>query len=236
MTPLFPTSRQLLLCLARDWDAPRGYLQRYERSSAEGWVAVGRAVPVTLGRAGLAWGRGLHPSMPGRQKEEGDARAPAGVFGIGSLFGYAGADSVLARAAKLPYRCATEDLKCIDDPLSVHYNCLVDQSLSLADWVSCEAMLRDDARYELGVVVEHNVEPAVAGCGSCIFMHVWAAPGVPTAGCTAMSLEDIGEIATWLDGSALPLLVQLPWLEYENLRQAWGLPLLAGSGLGEEQG
>ena len=221
----FSTSRQLLLCLAADWDAPLGRLQRFERSPAGGWGAVGPVLPVTLGRAGLAWGRGLHPVLPGRTKREGDGRAPAGAFAITAVFGYSAPDSPFARAAKLPYRWATRDLKCIDDPASAHYNRMLDQSsLASPDWASCEDMLRSDQRYVVGAVVAHNAAPPVAGCGSCIFLHVWEAPGMPTAGCTAMSLADMSEIAGWLDGAAVPVLVQLPQVEYEGLREAWGLP------------
>ena len=35
------------------------------------------------------------------------------------------------------------------------------------------------------------------------------------------------EIAGWLDGAAAPVLVQLPWAEYERWREAWGLPAFA---------
>jgi L,D-peptidoglycan transpeptidase YkuD (ErfK/YbiS/YcfS/YnhG family) len=224
MTPLFPACSQLLLCLAADWDAPFGRLQRFERRPAGGWVALGSALPVSLGRAGLAWGRGLHPPMPGRMKREGDGRAPAGVFAIGALFGYAAPDSPFARAAKLPYLHASANLKAIDDPASLHYNRIVELSaIAQPDWISCEDMLRGDQRYAVGAVVGHNTEPAVPGAGSCIFLHVWAAPGVPTAGCTALSLAAMTEIAGWLDGAAAPLLVQLPQAEYEGLREAWGL-------------
>jgi L,D-peptidoglycan transpeptidase YkuD (ErfK/YbiS/YcfS/YnhG family) len=228
MTPLPAASRQLLLCLAAGRDAPPGRLQRFERLPGEGWVAAGAPVPVTLGRDGLAWGRGLHPVMPGLQKREGDVRAPAGIFAITALFGYAAPDSVFAGAAKLPYLCATRDLKCIDDPDSAHYNRIVAQSdVAQPDWTSCEDMLRRDQRYAVGAVVGHNCAPAVLGAGSCIFLHVWEAPGVPTAGCTAMALADMTEIASWLDGAASPVLVQLPQAEYDVLREAWGLPAFA---------
>ncbi len=228
MTTLFPSSRQLLLCLAVDWQATQGRLQRFERMPDGGWLAVGSVVSVTLGRAGLAWGRGLHPAQPGRTKREGDGRAPAGAFAITAVFGDGAADSPAALAGKMPYLCATRDLKCVDDPASAYYNRIVDRSaVAAADWASSEDMLRADARYAVGAVVAHNAAPPVAGCGSCIFLHVWQAPGMPTAGCTAMALADMSEIAGWLDGAAAPVLVQLPQAEYEWLRAAWGLPLFA---------
>ena len=136
-----------------------------------------------------------------------------------ALFGVAGAESDLVRTAKLPYRPATANHKCVNDPASAYYNRIVDQAaVAQPDWASCENMMRSDQRYFVGAVVAHNAAPPVAGCGSCIFLHVWAAPGMPTAGCTAMSLADMTEIAGWLDGAAAPLLVQLPQAEYERRR------------------
>lgn len=226
--PLLPRqSCQLLLCLAPDWASPVGRLQRFVRAREGAWVKCSRAVPVSLGRNGLAWGRGLHPlsALPGPQKREGDGRAPAGIFAISALFGAAASDSAFALAAKLPYRAATPNLKAIDDPASRYYNRIVDQSsIAQPDWVSSEDMLRGDQRYAVGAVVAHNAEPSLPGAGSCIFLHVWASEGVPTAGCTAMSLAEMTEIAGWLDGVAAPVLVQLPQAEYERLREAWGLP------------
>lgn len=221
-------SRQLLLVMAPDWNGHVGQLQRFFRPCADAdWQAVGAPVAVSLGRSGLAWGRGLHGPVGGTgpAKREGDGRTPAGVFAITALFGYGAPASAFAGAARLPYLQATPDLKAIDDQASVHYNRIVDQStLAQADWVSCEDMLRSDQRYALGAVVDHNGEPVLPGAGSCIFLHVWAGAGLPTAGCTAMALADMTEIAGWLDGAAAPLLVQLPQLEYERWRVAWALP------------
>ncbi|AXS80603.1 L,D-transpeptidase [Dechloromonas sp. HYN0024] len=224
-------TRQLLVVVAPSWGSPAGQLQRYERAGKEAsWHACSAMVAVSLGRAGLAWGRGLHPLVGsgGPEKREGDGCAPAGIFAITSLFGYAPADSTFARSAKLPYQSATLDLKAIDDPASVHYNRIVDVSaVASPDWVSCEDMLRDDGRYAVGAVVGHNAEPPAAGAGSCIFLHVWERAGVPTAGCTAMALADMTAIAGWLDASAMPLLVQLPKAEYESLCAVWDLPACA---------
>ena len=222
-------SRQLLVVVAEHWESSDGRLQCFARDGVDGeWLPVGNPVAVSLGRVGLAWGLGLHPPLSGvgAEKREGDGRAPAGMFAISALFGVAGAASDLARTAKLPYLPASADLKCVDDPASAHYNRIVDQStVAQPDWASCEDMLRSDQRYAVGVVVAHNAAPLVAGCGSCIFLHVWEAPGMPTAGCTAMSLADMTEIAGWLDGAAVPVLVQLPQVEYERRRTNWGLPV-----------
>lgn len=219
------STRQLLLVVAPGWGRCDGHLQRFERSSPDGgWQPFGAATSVSLGKSGLAWGRGLHPHVAGPEKREGDGCAPAGVFAITALFGYAAPDSPFARAARLPYLAATPDLKAIDDPASVYYNRIVDQSAVTPDWTTCEDMLRSDERYAVGAVVAHNAEPPVPGAGSCIFLHVWAGESVPTAGCTAMALADMSEIAGWLDASAAPVLVQLPHAEYAARRAAWGLP------------
>jgi L,D-peptidoglycan transpeptidase YkuD (ErfK/YbiS/YcfS/YnhG family) len=221
-------SCQLLLVVASDWGSTVGQLQAYERrGSFDAWRLVGLVIPVSLGRSGLAWGQGIHvlPEMPERVKREGDGCSPAGVFAITALFGYAAPDSELALGAKLPYLCAGEDLKAIDDPASLYYNQIVDQSTVLRrDWVSSEDMLRHDQRYVVGAVVAHNAQPSVVGGGSCIFLHVWESEATPTAGCTAMTLADMSQIAGWLDAAAQPLLVQLPQAEYEHWREIWSLP------------
>lgn len=228
VSPMLASSRQLLLVVAPVWEGCIGQLQRYQRMSSAGeWQALGQVITVTLGKSGLAWGRGLHPSVSEAEpeKREGDGCSPAGVFSITALFGSAAPDSALALGAKLPYLSATDNLKAIDDPASAHYNRIVDQStVARPDWVSCEDMLRRDQRYAVGAVVAHNAQPPVAGAGSCIFLHVREAPDRPTAGCTAMALDNMSQIAGWLDAAARPVLVQLPQAEYERWRDDWALP------------
>jgi hypothetical protein len=220
------TSRQLLLVFAPSWESCFGQLQRYERLSlVDSWQALGPPIHVSLGRSGLAWGRGLHSldDAHGPRKVEGDGCAPAGVFAITALFGYGTADS----RTKLPYLRASSDLKAIDDPSSAYYNRIVDQSkIAQPDWLSCEDMLREDQRYAVGAVVGHNTEHPEPGAGSCIFLHVWESEAAPTAGCTAMSLVNMRELAAWLDADAQPLLVQLPLVAHEAQLQAWGLAFL----------
>lgn len=178
----------------------------------------------------MAWARGFQAVHPGAGavKSEGDGRSPVGLFPITALFGYGAADPRMVPSPALPYIQATPDLKCVDDAASRHYNCLVDQSRVARDWDSCEDMLRQDGRYEIGAVVGYNDNPVVPGAGSCIFLHVWQGPGVPTAGCTALAREDMLALARWLDGGLSPVLVQLPRAVYRQVREDWGLPAVAG--------
>lgn len=217
---------QAVVSLTDGWDGVQASVQRYERRGPYSpWQAVGAPVQAVVGRSGLGWGEGLHenPAGEGPVKREGDGRAPAGIFRLSSAFGYAPADSV--SWIRIPYRQSTAESQCVDDGGSRFYNSLVDvRNVVRPDWTSHEDMLRADSLYRLGVFVDHNVHPAAAGRGSCIFLHIWAGPAVGTSGCTAFAPASLEEIVRWLDPSRRPVLIQLPRAEYERLRGAWALP------------
>jgi L,D-peptidoglycan transpeptidase YkuD (ErfK/YbiS/YcfS/YnhG family) len=218
-------SRQVVLVVSDDWDATSAQLQCYARDGlARPWRPVGDRIPVSLGRTGLAWGRGLHGNspLPGPDKREGDGKAPAGVFDLPLVFGYAAKEE--AGGVKLPYLALTPQVVGVDDVKSRHYNRIVRTDETAKDWDSAEAMRRDDGLYEWGVLVNHNASPVLPGAGSCIFLHVWRGEGKPTAGCTAMSRPHMVALATWLDPQAKPVLVQLPRAAYQRLASPWGLP------------
>ena len=217
-------SRQMVLVTIPDWDSNHGTLRTYERT-ADGWRQVEVAAPVMIGRSGAAWGLGLHAAQPGAQKREGDGRAPAGVFAVGTAFGYA-ADTGTA----LPYAAMQASHYCIDVNESSLYNQIVDADAVGAEAIkgSTEPMRRDihadgDQRYRLGFVIEHNVE-ARPGAGSCIFAHLWKSPTDATAGCTAMDPATMDRLLSWLQPSQRPVLVLLPEHEHLRLRDAWQLP------------
>jgi L,D-peptidoglycan transpeptidase YkuD (ErfK/YbiS/YcfS/YnhG family) len=158
-------------------------------------------------------------------KREGDGRAPAGVFAVGPAFGYAG-----DAATALPYAPMDAGDWCIYVPASPLYNTIVDAADVGAAAVegSTEPMRRDlhadgDQRYRLGFVIEHNTA-AVPGAGSCIFAHLWKAPGAPTAGCTAMADPAMDALLGWLDPARAPVFVLLPRAELERLHADWHLP------------
>ncbi|WP_255323094.1 hypothetical protein [Lysobacter sp. K5869] len=217
---------QLVLVTTADWNASQGRLQRYLFEGG-GWLAVGAPVEVSIGRNGAAWGRGLRaaPGDGGPVKREGDGRAPAGLFAIGTAFGY----GETAQTA-LPYAPMSASHYCIDVPDSPLYDQIVDARKVGADAIegSTEPMRRDlhangDPRYRLGFVIAHN--PAhIPGAGSCIFAHLRRAPGEPTAGCTAMDDAAMAELLAWLRPQARPLFALLPRAQYEAVWKQWGLP------------
>jgi L,D-peptidoglycan transpeptidase YkuD (ErfK/YbiS/YcfS/YnhG family) len=217
---------QMIVVTTEGWNAVDAVLQRYERAApGDAWRAAGEPIPAAVGRTGLAWGDGLHmrPASEGTEKREGDGRAPAGVFRLSSAFGYAPAAE--SGWIRMPYVQSDASIECVDDPRSAYYNRRVDRdSIARPDWASHEEMRRPDALYEWGVWVDHNSAPPRPMGGSCIFLHVWAGPGMATSGCTAFAPENVRAVLAWLDPRANPVLVQLPRAEYAALRAAWALP------------
>lgn len=208
--------RQLVVVTTRGWDAVDGTMRLYERDG-NGWRRVGGDVPVVVGRTGMAWGRGEHSQGgAGPVKREGDGKAPAGIFRLGTAFGF---DP--SAALRVPYRPLLASTECVDDTASRSYNRIVERTAE-ADWKSSEKMRAID-QYRWGMVIEHNAG-AVPGAGSCIFLHIWSGPSQGTAGCTAMAERDLDALLHWLDAKAAPRLVQLPEPEYARLRAAWSLP------------
>jgi len=222
-SPIPAESRQMILSVSADWDAQNARLQAYERRSPrDAWVAVGAPIDASLGRASLAWGRGLHPAgLAGPEKREGDGKSPAGVFDLRLVTGYGAAAPA---GTRLPYRQATATLRCVDDVHSRHYNQLVDEAAVERDWSSAEDMRRGDDLYRLVVWVGHNDAPVVPGGGSCIFLHLRSGPGSVTSGCTAFESGPMERLLRWLDPRARPVLVQLPQGERDALAREWGLP------------
>ena len=230
--PLLETismSRQMVVVTTKDWTATDGTLRWFERKE-HGWEQIGTAMPVVVGRSGMGWGLGL-TNQPATvvtndpKKREGDGRSPAGIFYLPHAFGYAAPDDV--SEIKLPYIRCTTSVECVDDTNSIDYNLIKDRkNVAKPDWKSSEKMKMPDDQYKLGIFVAHNSNPAVPGAGSCVFMHIWKAPGHPTSGCTAMSEGTIETLLGWLDIASKPVLVQMPEPEYKKHQEKWLLPAI----------
>jgi L,D-peptidoglycan transpeptidase YkuD (ErfK/YbiS/YcfS/YnhG family) len=232
------SSTQLIVVTAPDWNSSQATLRRYARANVRApWKEVGEPITVVVGKNGLAWGTGVmgvntkEPKPGDPNKKEGDGRAPAGVFQLGTVFGYT---TQPMPGWKMPYLYLNSSVECVDDTNSKFYNQIVDRSKVAPDWNSSERMLRSDDLYRWGVLVAHNYGLAEQGAGSCIFLHIWRGPGQPTVGCTAMPQSDLESLIAWLDPARTPLLVQLPATEYKELRKSRHWPSIeepAGTGI-----
>ncbi len=222
-TSLLSKSRQAVVVTTKDWNTLQGKARIFERPNTKAqWKAVGAPFPVVIGRKGLGWSvdaRMKAESNP--QKIEGDGKSPAGIFNLTSAFG-SGAKPVFV---KLPYTLLEEWTECVDDVESTKYNQIVNRvQVGNFDWDSSEKMLSVGAQYDLGVFVAHNSNPPQKGKGSCIFLHIWKNDSTGTAGCTAMTRENIERILRWLAPDKNPVLIQLPETDYKVYQNWWKLP------------
>jgi len=189
-----PDTSQVLLVVDDSflfWTSRKVYALERDDSA---WREARAPMNAVVGRNGFA---------PPGEKREGDGRTPSGLYRLGTVFGYAE-----SAATKMPYRRAGADDLWVDDIDAADYNRWVKQSETRA--ASFEKMRRDDDLYKYGVVIEYNTDPVVKGYGSAIFMHVWAGAGSTTAGCVAVSEEDILSILAWLNPAAKPVILINP--------------------------
>jgi zinc D-Ala-D-Ala dipeptidase len=223
--PEIGESKQMILVTTDGWNVVPARLSCFERAGAKSeWRQVFPPSDAVVGENGLAWGIGLHGTHPtdGPVKQEGDGRAPTGVFFLHEAFGYAAAGD--AKITSFPYTPITPTTEGVDDVNSRYYNRVIDSAtISDKDWRSSEIMLRQDGLYRWGVVVEHNWKP-FPGFGSCIFLHIWRGANQGTAGCTAMPADTIEKIIRWADETKRPVFVQLPKEIYIRVKDQWSLP------------
>ncbi len=215
-------SEQLIIALVPDDETIEGQLWTFDKNGDD-WENKMNKIPVNIGKNGLVWGRDELPNeiKGGYFKQEGDGKAPAGIFSLGTAFGEFKSRPENMKWDFLPTNVS---LKCVDDVKNEYYNQITDIGHIEESWDSAEEMLRTkDGLYELGVFVNHNT-PAEAGSGSCIFLHVWRAKGKPTQGCTAMELDNMRSILTWLDRTKNPRFILMTEKEYPVLQEWFGLP------------
>ncbi len=221
-------SLQLVVVTTDSWESTEGHLQTFSRTEDGLWQADSVQSSVILGRAGLAWGIGLHPLQPGQQKLEGDGKAPAGLFRLSGSFG---AEPTAPGA--MPYLPMQKNHYCIDVPNSPLYNHIIDvtkypkaMSKGTTEPMRRDLMDKADDSYRLGLFIDHNPgnQP---GAGSCIFMHQQTEGKTTTAGCTALAPTELAHLFQWLKPEARPVYLLLPKKEYLALQASWHLPALS---------
>ena len=118
-------------------------------------------------------------------KREGDHASPEGRFALRKLLYRA--DRVAKPETRLPAQeIGPHDGWC-DDPDHEAYN----RPVRLPFGARHEILWREDALYDLVVILGHNDDPVVKGAGSCIFMHVAREDYGPTEGCVALEKTDL---------------------------------------------
>lgn len=233
-----PEVQQAVVVLSDHWQAVDGTLQRLERQANGPWQRVGSPIPIVVGKKGMGWGRGLFQlnDPQADYRREGDKRAPAGIFSLGSVFGLATQTQAQQwLTLRMPYIHLNPTVRCIGDAQSRYYNEIHDIRHIEQDWLNDnnnENMrrdaIRDEGAYRWGVFVQHNTTNSFQArdkvSGSCIFLHIWKGDGSGTSGCTAMTKTNLLDVINWLEADKHPVLIQLPRPVYASYQKHWQLP------------
>lgn len=156
-------------------------LTRNDRATT-GLLKVGELTfACSLGRGGKRW-----------LKREGDGASPRGAWGFRRLF-YRQDRGLPPRTGLQPLVMRPHDGWC-ETVGDRNYNRLV----RIPYATSHETMQRGDHLYDIVVELSHNERPRVQGNGSAVFFHLRQPDGGPTAGCIAVSLNDMRKILPWI--------------------------------------
>jgi L,D-peptidoglycan transpeptidase YkuD (ErfK/YbiS/YcfS/YnhG family) len=154
------------------------HVRSLSAAAADGLLIAGNLrIPCKLGGAGRR-----------AMKREGDGATPAGVWPMRRIL--ARRDSWRWLGTGLPLRFMAPDDGWCDDPSDRNYN----RPVKLPYRASHEEMWRMDHLYDVVVVLGHNDLPRVKGAGSAVFFHLTDPRGGPTAGCIAVSANDMRKV------------------------------------------
>jgi len=219
---------QAIVGVTSGWNSSHVTLSIYQKHGRT-WQIVGTPWKGRLGRNGLAWGYGLHPTQKSTAptKKEGDKRAPAGIFKIGSAYGY---PATIQKQPTLNYHRVTARDLWVEDAQSPRYNqhFQLDHDPSSA-WEKKAQMRQGDYAHALKLYIAHNDAilggKPIPGLGSAIFFHIWRGGGSKsTAGCTTMPKLRLQQLIATIDPARHPVYILLPESEYGKLGKSWRLP------------
>jgi L,D-peptidoglycan transpeptidase YkuD (ErfK/YbiS/YcfS/YnhG family) len=173
------SARRLVLVTADTLTSTTASVQRFERAAPGApWQSSGGPATALIGHKGIAWAHAFRAfARKGEPvKVEGDKRAPAGFYKIGSSFGFA--------ASQRPgYKRIAEGMTCIDDLSSPAYNTITTRA-EVGSKVHGENMW-PVPEYRRGLLVDYPSDRK-ARAGSCIFIHLQLPGKTGTNGCVAL--------------------------------------------------
>ena len=120
-----------------------------------------------------------------REKREGDGATPVGAWPMRRLLYRA--DRTGPPKSRLPASPIEPEDGWCDDSKDPAYN----RPVALPYPGRHERLWREDALYDLLVVLGHNDDPVVPGLGSAIFLHAARPDYGPTEGCVALARPDL---------------------------------------------
>lgn len=156
-------------------------------------IAGANRFDCTLGRTGVTI-----------DKKEGDGKTPVGTYPLRYVLYRA--DRLEKPETELPCEVLTPDTGWCEDPGHADYN----QRVTLPHNSVVDRMTRDDALYDICVVIGYNDAPVAAGKGSAIFMHLARPDFTPTAGCVGLKLDDLRTVLRLCDSSSLITILPPP--------------------------
>jgi L,D-peptidoglycan transpeptidase YkuD (ErfK/YbiS/YcfS/YnhG family) len=119
------------------------------------------------------------------KQREGDGITPLGRWPVREVLYRA--DRVARPRTGLSVRPIRPDDGWCDAPFDRNYN----RKVALPYPASHERLWRGDALYDLVIVLGYNDRPRSLGRGSAIFIHLARKNYAPTAGCIALSRQDM---------------------------------------------
>ncbi|CAN5271209.1 L,D-transpeptidase family protein [soil metagenome] len=130
-------------------------------------------------------------------KREGDGYTPLGNWPIRGIL--LRRDRLMLRSIPaIPWRWTRPGDGWSDDNNDPAYN----RPVTLPRPFSTETLQRDDAAYDVIVVLGHNDAPPVPGAGSAIFFHIWV-EARPTEGCVAIAKDGMLRIVPRITSSTM---------------------------------
>jgi L,D-peptidoglycan transpeptidase YkuD (ErfK/YbiS/YcfS/YnhG family) len=165
---------------------------RGDKRATHGWAQLGDLRwRCALGRSGIA-----------TDKVEGDGSTPAGRFAIRRLIYRP--DRVREIACVVPTQPMSPGDGWCDAPEDPAYNRLVIRPYPARH----ETLWREDALYDLLLVIGHNDDPVVPGKGSAVFLHLAHPDYRPTDGCVAFARADFIQLLGAVDPSTAIVIPQ----------------------------
>jgi len=172
------TDKYKILRVAPDQNRPEGGEALFKGNSYQCALGAGGVCPAPL-------------------KREGDGKTPAGLYFPRGL--YYRRDRIPNISCPLPRTAITLRDGWCDDPKSPDYN----RPVSLPHPGTHENLWREDALYDLILVISHNDSPPLPGLGSAVFFHIASGDMAATKGCVAFQKADFLEILKTLTAETL---------------------------------